>query len=441
MAGFACTASLVLGHSCLGSAKYIPEWRDEVTYQVTVRTSLEIEEADGVSNVIVIHALPVQRDWSPGVRRSSARNISTSPKNGKIKYDRETDGPYVEWEVRVPKKGGVLEFSTTYETTSATRYPSGDTLAKAKWGSRRLEKSGDIHPEVYDKAKELSAENNPASALAKFSEWLRERVKYDASVDNRGVAEILTNGAGHCGHRAEVMIEFAKALNIPVRLSSGSNLVLPDGGTNHPSFALKPTWSNTHVWLEFEVPGVGWIEAEPAAGDKIFEIPSNYVRTRGVAQNFAVKLFQNGKWDRPRWQFVEEGGVRKFLSNVGLRNVISFSTMPGASPQEDAQHQTSEIAEADSPDSPEDSPKWDFGRAHPPADISSHKNEGGGEIKTGTLSKAVKFALKRDGFHVGFITVAAGGAVSVLDHSNNMVLIQRATSEPKWIDAGAVLIP
>jgi len=426
-------------------------WKDETNYRVTITTSLDIEPKDGVDKVMVYHALPVERPWSPGEKRSSARNISLSPPDGKIKYDNDTDGPYVVWEVRVPKNGKQESFTTTYETTSVTRKPAEDLIKKARWSGKRLLNRGETHPEIFEQAELLSKEKNPVVALEKFSSWLRERIRYDASVNNQGVDDIMKNGAGHCGHRGEVMIEFAKALNIPVRLSSGSKLVHADGGTGTHLFALKPTWSNSHVWLEFDIPGMGWTEAEPIAGEKIFEIPHKYIKTRGYAQNFKVELLRDGRWGRPIWEFVETDGQKSFQSDVGLRNVISFENLgsKNALSKTGDGIEGAEMGESDNLPREEGAPASSFQPQTAQAGAAARRqtpttgpnNDHNGRAETGVLTKSIKFTLKRDGFYVGSVTIAPGGSVDILGRSNNLVLVKRGISEPQWVDCESISAP
>ena len=222
-----------------------------------------------------------------------------------------------------------MVFTTTYETTSVARGLHPDFSAQAKWKSQRVRFEREMHPEIRDQAKILIKEPNPLEALNKFSAWLDGRITYDASVDNKSVDDTLSNGAGHCGHWAAVLRQFAKAIGIESRPIGGSNLRHPDGATDKHLFQLNPTWSNTHAWVELNIPGVGWVEIEPAGKGNIFTVPANYVQTRGNFQNYDVKIMQGGKWVRPTWKTVTENGSNRFVSDIGLRNVIKFEVLSG----------------------------------------------------------------------------------------------------------------
>ena len=305
---------------------------EETVYRVTVTTSLDFPPNSGTSRVQVSHALPVERPWSVGEHSSSGRNVRFHPEKGDVEYDRKSGASFITWEERVPAKGGPIVFSTTYETTSVSRDVNSEAAEKAKWKSRQVRAEKDTHPEVVEQAKLLVAEPTPLHALRKFSEWLDKRVVYDASVPNKDVDDTMKKGAGHCGHRAAVLGQFAAAIGLGFRYIGGSILTHPDGAVEEQLFKLNPTWSNTHTWVEMDIPGLGWVEVEPVGKDKIFSVPANYVQTRGNFQNYDVRLMRGGRWVSPEWETVSENGANRFFSDVGLRNVITYEVLSGPAP-------------------------------------------------------------------------------------------------------------
>ena len=307
---------------------------NETVYRVTITTSLDLKPNSGIPRIQVSHGLPVERPWSEGEHNSSGRQVKFEPTKGKLEHDRKTGASYIAWEERVSSKGGPMVFTTTYETTSFARELSPESAAKARWKSRRVRAEKDVHPEIVEQAELLIKEPGPLEALNKFAGWLDNRITYDASVDNKSVDDTLKNGAGHCGHWAAVLRQFAKAIGIESRPIGGSNLCHPDGAVNELLFQLNPTWSNTHAWVELDVPGVGWVEVEPAGKQNIFAVPANYVQTRGNFQNFDVRIMKGGKWVRPTWEPVTENGSNRFVSDIGLRNVITFEVLSGPEQQE-----------------------------------------------------------------------------------------------------------
>lgn len=302
-------------------------YSDATVYRIKMTTSLDLPRNSGIPRIKVSQALPVKRPWSEGEYDSSARNVEFQPENGDFSHDRKTGASFITWEERVPSKGGPMVFTTTYETTSVARGISPDGEKIAKWKSRRVQTDEGMHPEILDQAKILIKEPSPLEALNKFSAWLDGRITYDASIDNKSVDDTLSNGAGHCGHWAAVLRQFAKAVGIESRPIGGSNLCHPDGATDELLFQLNPTWSNTHAWVELNIPGVGWVEIEPAGKGNIFNVPANYVQTRGNFQNHEVRIMEGGKWVGHRWEAVSENGKNRFASKVGLRNVITYEVL------------------------------------------------------------------------------------------------------------------
>jgi hypothetical protein len=317
---------------------------NETVYRVTITTSLDLKPNSGIPRIQVSHGLPVERPWSEGEHNSSGREVKFEPTKGKLEHDRRTGASYIAWEERVPSKGGPMVFTTTYETTSFARELNPESAAKTKWKSRRVRSERDMHPEILEQAQLLIKEPGPLEALNKFGEWLDKRITYDASVDNKSVDDTLKNGAGHCGHWAAVLRQFCEAVGIESRPIGGSNLRHPDGATDELLFQLNPTWSNTHAWVELNIPGAGWVEVEPAGKQNIFTVPANYVQTRGNFQNYDVRIMQNGKWVRPTWETVTENGSNRFVSDIGLRNVITYEILRG--PEQDAEQRDDGISDS-----------------------------------------------------------------------------------------------
>jgi len=320
---FLCAAVTAFGAADLNYLAY----SDATVYRIKMTTSLDFPKGSAIPRVKVSQALPVQRPWSEGEHNSSARNVEFQPADGRIEHDRKTGASFIRWEERVPNKGGPMVFTTTYETTSVAREISPDGEKIAKWKSRRVQTEKGMHPEIVEQAKILIKESTPIEALRKFSEWLEKRVTYDASVANTSVDDTMSNGAGHCGHRAIVLLQFTDALGIASRPIGGAHLTDPAGGVDSHLFKLRPTWSNNHAWVELDIPGLGWVEIEPVGKDKIFSVPARYIQTRGNFQNHEVRIMQGGKWVGHRWETVSENGKNRFASKVGLRNVITYEVL------------------------------------------------------------------------------------------------------------------
>jgi len=324
---------LVAAHAALAAAveaagSNLLTYSDETVYRVTITTSLDIPGNSKISRVQVSQGLPIERPWSEGEHSSSGRNIMFEPGDGKIEHNSKEGATSVNWEERVTGDGGPMSFTTVYETTSVTRELRPETAKKARWRSRRVQSDKKMNSEIVQQAETLIKEPNPLEAFNKFTKWLDSRFVYDATLNNVGVDDTLAKGGGHCGDYARIFLQFASAIGIPSRPIGGSNLNDRDGGAEKPGFEIKPIWSNTHTWVELEIPGLGWVETEPAGLDSPFKIPVKYVQNRGPFQNFKVMVKGPKGWVEPQWTATEdEHGRIKFVSDVGLKNVISFEVL------------------------------------------------------------------------------------------------------------------
>jgi transglutaminase-like putative cysteine protease len=232
----------------------------------------------------------------------------------------------VDWVERVPRAGGKLFFQTTYETTSVTRELTPEAAQKARWRNRRVTTTPEMNPEIVEMAKTLIKEPTPIDALIKFSHWLVERIRYDITVESSSVDEALLAGAGDCGPRARIMLQFCDAIGIPTKSIGGASLRFEDGGIDRINFAVKSIRSNSHAWLEVDIPGLGWLEIEPAAQDKTFKVEFHRIQTKGLAHTFRVRLEEKGKWTTTKWESYDDDEVgTRYLSDIGLSNVVTFS--------------------------------------------------------------------------------------------------------------------
>ncbi len=410
------------------------EWKDKTTYKVTIKVSLDIPKSEKIDRVRVIHTLPLLTEWSKGDKKSGAWDISSEPRGGRIKVDKNSGSSYIEWEQRVPSAGGQFEFTTTYKTISVTRYIPENKRGKARWKSRGVVSSG-IHPEILELARTLIKEDNPVDAFEKFSVWLEQRISYDASVPNTlAFDEIMEGGRGHCGHRLSVTRHFAKALGIPFRAGGGATLLYDDSSGQHPIHQIKPISANSHVWAELDIPGIGLVEAEPSGKDKMFEIPHSFVQTRGIAQNYKVEILQGGRWTSPGWITEEHEGGRRFVSPIGERSTIAYEILPAAGAPDQVL-----VADADTTKpaagAGEEGRKGKGEGGEPvwqePMGSQPPKAESAGD--TGILSQTVTLDVTRNGFKIGQITLKPGAAVDILRERHGEVLIKRGSSAPRWV--------
>lgn len=299
----------------------------EKNYSVSIQTSFNFPKKTEYSRVLVQHIIPSTRPWTKIRNGAGAKFIKTSPNGATTRYDNTLKTTVVEWNEKIPTKGGALSFTTSYEIPTASRGLKPEAFKRTKWVNRKAQGGG--NEELLEMAeKVLKEEKTAAEGLIKFSQWMVGRIKYDDSVINKTLEDIMKNGAGHCGHRAAVFQEFCRMLSIPTRIVGGMALLDPKGSANKEAY--NPASSNAHTWVEVNLPGVGWVEAEPTNGANLFSVPETFVQTQGF-QTHRVRLLQNGKWVDHPWERQENSEnpeeKPKEVSPVGLKNTVSFNTL------------------------------------------------------------------------------------------------------------------
>ena len=80
------------------------------------------------------------------------------------------------------------------------------------------------------------------------------------------VDAICKGRGGHCGHRATVFLALCQAAGIPARRVAGFALF------NKTAGGIGADDSNRHVWVEVNLPTLGWVEVEPAPHGSPFAI-------------------------------------------------------------------------------------------------------------------------------------------------------------------------
>lgn len=111
-------------------------------------------------------------------------------------------------------------------------------------------------PEIEAKAVEIKGNNTTElEIVTDIIAWVHENVKYklvDDLVGKNSAKGVLSKKEGVCGDFSVLAAAFLRSLGIPVKYVNG--LLYTDSGTQ------------LHAWLEYYVPGSGWIPADPTNG-------------------------------------------------------------------------------------------------------------------------------------------------------------------------------
>lgn len=101
-------------------------------------------------------------------------------------------------------------------------------------------------------------EKNPYWIARKIYEYVIDSMSYELSGGWNTAPAVLSRGTGSCSEYSFVMIAMLRAAGIPARYV-GSVVVRGDDVSFDDVF---------HRWVEFYLPGSGWVPADPSRGDK-----------------------------------------------------------------------------------------------------------------------------------------------------------------------------
>jgi transglutaminase-like putative cysteine protease len=121
------------------------------------------------------------------------------------------------------------------------------------------------HPKIIEAAKEAAgSETNILRKMLKIRNYVYDRLSYgiQTKIDTPDVA--LERGVGSCGEYVGLLLALARLNGIACRTIGRYKCPQQSERRNLP---LEPDFN--HVWLEFYVPGVGWLPMESNVDDVI----------------------------------------------------------------------------------------------------------------------------------------------------------------------------
>jgi transglutaminase-like putative cysteine protease len=302
-----------------------------VVYRVKMTTIFVVPAGNSaIDELRVWHALPVRRPWSKVTGDVGASEIKFSAA-GSQQYEKEHDSHHIFWRHARPLKPGTrFTFTSEFSVRSVDRTfqpgkirvrwkdydrPQKDPSAKAD-----AELAKKVHPTIAQVADRLKKSALPPVALALFCQWMKDTIKYDASVPYppSDMAAIMQNRKGHCGHGAAVLAQFCARTGIPMRGVAGLNLYSPNGrGELSP---IRADWTNIHTWAEVYFPGIGWVEVDGGWG---YTVPAYWIQNNKWFQNYAIWIREKGTNKVPTWTY-KDG---KFTSDYGVEHLITYSAV------------------------------------------------------------------------------------------------------------------
>ncbi len=139
-------------------------------------------------------------------------------------------------------------------------------------------------PLIQSKAAELvENETNPYEKAKKIFTFVNEYMTYTDSEANKGALWALQTGKGVCEDHADLMVALLRASGVPARTVSGWAGEVQDEGTRIVD--ANGVSLPGHMWLEYYLPGYGWIPADPTFTYLVNnERQVDYSRLTGIKQ-------------------------------------------------------------------------------------------------------------------------------------------------------------
>ncbi|NJO47261.1 MAG: hypothetical protein HC835_17495 [Oscillatoriales cyanobacterium RM2_1_1] len=128
------------------------------------------------------------------------------------------------------------------------------------------------HPTVIRAAREAvaslsAAENNhPLVKVKAIRDYIYQALTYEMDAKHQGTAEVLRQGRGSCGEYLNVFLSLLRLNQIPARECGNYKVPAYKLQPGARSMLLSPDFN--HVWLQFYLPGLGWMPLESSADDE-----------------------------------------------------------------------------------------------------------------------------------------------------------------------------
>jgi transglutaminase-like putative cysteine protease len=173
----------------------------------------------------------------------------TQDKHGNITHKVEVRGPHKELVILTV---GLVRLETPPQRPAEVALAS---LPEEPWLERFLSPTPLVHPaQVVDKAREIvGASAGLLEAVEAINHWIYRKIRYIQGSTTLATTsqQVLESRAGVCQDMTHLALGMLRGLKIPARYVCG--LMAPDVG-------------ETHAWMEFRHPRLGWIPADPSRG-------------------------------------------------------------------------------------------------------------------------------------------------------------------------------
>lgn len=307
--------------------------KNPVKYRVRMRTKVVVPHTQkNCRQIQVWHALPTTRPWSRVTRIPGVTSLAYLPKTGKVELGEDRLSAHVYFEENANFiQGQIRYFQSDYELFSCERNFDSSKGRAVTWKSytakdfRGLDPPSKVNREVSALADRLKSSNSPIDFVVESCKWIRENIKYDASVPYAGddADAIMQNKRGHCGHAQTIFEQLCARAGVPYKSVLGLDLSYANGIGELSS--IRADYTNAHTWAQVFFPGIGWIEVDTVEGANCFKIDGHFVQNNTAFENYSVWVTEGEESREVEWR--PENG--KFVCDYGVENMITFSQSPG----------------------------------------------------------------------------------------------------------------
>ncbi|HMF33862.1 MAG TPA: transglutaminase-like domain-containing protein [Candidatus Lokiarchaeia archaeon] len=280
-----------------------------VTYQITV--TLDIANADPLNPLNVSVYAPRIKNWSadvpagtPSIQASTLENATPygcdiAIFNQNDSYDNRIDyySKLLARNFGTTVAAHTFELSTNYTTTinqlqwnnlgthTMDEYDTNSAFYKLYTEDQPTFITVS-DPAIQAKAKEIAgADTDPAKKALDIYNWVKNNLQYvlqpqisSSDTGEKGASWALTNLEGDCSEFSDLTVAMLRAQGVPARKITG--IALTDAnGRPFSSYQKGATWDyiqstavgngnfTGHAWVEYYVPGAGWVSLDPTWGN------------------------------------------------------------------------------------------------------------------------------------------------------------------------------
>lgn len=278
---------LLVAPSDPSSADAPARWRIGKPHRLKVTHTTRVRVEEGTVRLQVSHAKPIERAWPGRKEPLGVAQVAFSPEGASEAPTRSEGGFAWTWDVADPTVSEA-DYVSTFELLSADRelktsgleIPWADLPKDTAEILKGLPPLPAANPALREAVAAIQKKRrNVIDALADFTQWVSQNIAYAPGVayGSDDLDAICKGRGGHCGHRATVFLALCQAAGIPARRVVGFALL------NHPRDGRSLTGgigaddSNRHVWVQVNLPGLGWVEVEPAPHGSPFALSYLFV--------------------------------------------------------------------------------------------------------------------------------------------------------------------